>query len=181
VREVGSPETWTLDLEYTIVSFECSPISLSKDFDGERSKMSDIPQTFLPPPAAERRSQQQYVRFCEIVERVTKVGLAISNFKAGDLVGVGCLVDSGPHLRRLPRRSSAILPKPCAHLRLTRQAQDGTPTAATPTASSWMKFFLHIPANLNLAGKNLAAELDGSAAVLQRAAAIGFRHNGSVK
>ncbi len=30
----------------------------------------------------------------EIVGRVTKVGSAVSKFKAGDLVGVGCLVDS---------------------------------------------------------------------------------------
>jgi uncharacterized zinc-type alcohol dehydrogenase-like protein len=30
----------------------------------------------------------------EIVGRVTKVGSAVSTFKAGDLVGVGCLVDS---------------------------------------------------------------------------------------
>ena len=30
----------------------------------------------------------------EIVGRVTKVGSAVTKFKAGDLVGVGCLVDS---------------------------------------------------------------------------------------
>jgi alcohol dehydrogenase (NADP+) len=30
----------------------------------------------------------------EIVGRVTKVGSVVSNFKADDLVGVGCLVDS---------------------------------------------------------------------------------------
>ena len=29
----------------------------------------------------------------EIVGRVTKVGAAVSNFKTGDLVGVGCMVD----------------------------------------------------------------------------------------
>src|SRR5215216_2440399 len=30
----------------------------------------------------------------EIVGRVTKVGTGVKKFKAGDLVGVGCLVDS---------------------------------------------------------------------------------------
>jgi uncharacterized zinc-type alcohol dehydrogenase-like protein len=30
----------------------------------------------------------------EIVGRVTKVGSAVTKFKAGDLAGVGCLVDS---------------------------------------------------------------------------------------
>src|SRR5687768_15559832 len=30
----------------------------------------------------------------EIIGRVTKVGSAVTRFKAGDLVGVGCLVDS---------------------------------------------------------------------------------------
>jgi uncharacterized zinc-type alcohol dehydrogenase-like protein len=30
----------------------------------------------------------------EIVGRVTKVGAEVSRFKAGDLVGVGCMVDS---------------------------------------------------------------------------------------
>src|SRR5664279_1236853 len=30
----------------------------------------------------------------EIVGRVTKVGSAVTKFKSGDLVGVGCLVDS---------------------------------------------------------------------------------------
>jgi hypothetical protein len=54
---------------------------------------------------------------------------------------------------------------------------------AVTTARSWVISVLHIPANLNLnfAEKDLAAELDGLAAVLQWAAAIGFRHNGSVK
>ena len=38
----------------------------------------------------------------EIVGRVTKVGTAVTKFKAGDLVGVGCMVDSDhtcPHCR----------------------------------------------------------------------------------
>ena len=30
----------------------------------------------------------------EIVGRVTKVGAEVTRFKAGDLVGVGCMVDS---------------------------------------------------------------------------------------
>jgi uncharacterized zinc-type alcohol dehydrogenase-like protein len=37
----------------------------------------------------------------EIVGRVTKVGSAVTKYKPGDLVAVGCMVDSGPHLSEL--------------------------------------------------------------------------------
>ena len=40
----------------------------------------------------------------EIVGRVTKVGSAVSKFKPGDLVAVGCMVDSDQHLPRVQGR-----------------------------------------------------------------------------
>src|SRR5258708_25283216 len=41
----------------------------------------------------------------EIVGRVTKVGSAVKKFKAGDLAGVGCLVDSD---RTCPARKAGF-------------------------------------------------------------------------
>ena len=38
----------------------------------------------------------------EIVGRVSQVGSAVTKYKPGDLVAVGCLVQLRPHLRELP-------------------------------------------------------------------------------
>ena len=90
----------------------------------------------------------------EIVGRVTKVGSAVTKFKPGDLVAVGCLVDSDhtcPNCRAWPR---AVLPEHDAHLQFPRQAPTAaSPTAAIPTASwSTNVSCCACRANLNLAG-----------------------------
>ena len=54
-----------------------------------------------------------------------KVGSAVTKFKAGDLVGVGCLVDSDHTCPNCQAGLRAILPEHGAHLRLARQARDG--------------------------------------------------------
>ena len=90
----------------------------------------------------------------EIVGRVTKVGSAVSKFKAGDLVGVGCLVDSDhtcPNCR-------AGLEQFCPNMVLTYGSPDRHKTAPV-TYGGYSdsivvdeSFVLRIPANLGLAG-----------------------------
>jgi len=90
----------------------------------------------------------------EIVGRVTKVGAAVSKFKAGDLVGVGCLVDSDhtcPNCR-------AGLQQFCPGMVLTYGSPDKHMTAPV-TYGGYSdsivvdeSFVLRIPANLTLAG-----------------------------
>jgi alcohol dehydrogenase (NADP+) len=90
----------------------------------------------------------------EIVGRVTEVGSAVSNFKAGDLVGVGCLVDSDhtcPNCR-------TGLQQFCPNLVLTYGSPDRHKTAPV-TYGGYSDsivvdegFVLHIPANVNLTG-----------------------------
>jgi uncharacterized zinc-type alcohol dehydrogenase-like protein len=71
----------------------------------------------------------------EIIGRVTKVGAAVTKFKSGDLVGVGCLVDSDrtcPHCK-------ASLENFCRNQvltygGLTSTRQPRSLTAATPAA-----------------------------------------------
>jgi uncharacterized zinc-type alcohol dehydrogenase-like protein len=89
----------------------------------------------------------------EIVGRVTKVGSAVSTFKAGDLVGVGCLVDSDgtcPNCK-------AGLEQFCPNQVLTYGSPDKHKTAPV-TYGGYSdsivvdeRFVLRIPANLNLA------------------------------
>ena len=61
----------------------------------------------------------------EIVGRVTKVGSAVTKFKAGDLVGVGCLVDSD---RTCPN-CRAGLEQFCPNMVLTYGSPDRHKTA----------------------------------------------------
>ena len=95
----------------------------------------------------------------EIVGRVTKVGSAVSKFKAGDLVGVGCLVDSDhtcPNCR-------AGLEQFCPNMVLTYGSPDRHKTAPV-TYGGYSdsivvdeSFVLRIPANLDLAGDRAAS------------------------
>jgi uncharacterized zinc-type alcohol dehydrogenase-like protein len=90
----------------------------------------------------------------EIVGRVTKVGSAVKKHKAGDLVGVGCLVDSDhtcPNCRE-------GLEQFCPGMVLTYGSPDSHGTAPV-TYGGYSdsivvdeRFVLRIPSNLKLAG-----------------------------
>jgi uncharacterized zinc-type alcohol dehydrogenase-like protein len=90
----------------------------------------------------------------EIVGRVAGVGSAVTKFKAGDLVGVGCLVDSDhtcPSCR-------GGLEQFCPNMVLTYGSPDRHKTAPV-TYGGYSdsivvdeRFVLRIPPNLNLAG-----------------------------
>ena len=90
----------------------------------------------------------------EIVGRVTKVGAAVTKFKAGDVVGVGCLVDSD---RTCPNCQKG-LENFCPHMTLTFNSPDrhGTgPVTYGGYSDSIIvddHFVLRIPSNLALAG-----------------------------
>jgi alcohol dehydrogenase (NADP+) len=90
----------------------------------------------------------------EIVGRVTKVGSAVTRYEVGDLVGVGCLVDSDqtcPNCR-------ANLEQLCPNMTLTYNSPDKH-EAAPVTYGGYSDsvvvdehFVLRIPPNLDLAG-----------------------------
>jgi len=90
----------------------------------------------------------------EIIGRVTTVGSAVTKFKLGDLVGVGCLVDADgtcPHCQ-------AGLENFCPGQVLTYGGPDRHKTAAV-TYGGYSdsivvddRFILRIPSNLDLAG-----------------------------
>jgi uncharacterized zinc-type alcohol dehydrogenase-like protein len=89
----------------------------------------------------------------EIVGRVTKVGSAVTKFKAGDLAGVGCLVDSD---RTCPNCKDD-LEQLCPNQTLTFNSLDkhlGGVTYGGYSESIVVDehFVLRVPANLNLAG-----------------------------
>ena len=89
----------------------------------------------------------------EIVGRVTKVGSAVTKFKPGDLVGVGCLVDSD---HTCPN-CQAGLEQFCPNLMLTYGSPDkhlGGVTYGGYSDSIVVDehFVLRVPANLDLAG-----------------------------
>ena len=89
----------------------------------------------------------------EIVGRVTEVGSAVTNFKPGDLVGVGCLVDSDracPHCR-------ADVEQFCPGATFTYNSPDphlGGVTYGGYSESIVVdeKFVLRVPAHLDPAG-----------------------------
>lgn len=88
----------------------------------------------------------------EIVGRVAKVGSAVTRFKAGDLAGVGCLVDSD---RTCPE-CQAGLEQFCHNMVLTYNFQDkhlGGVTYGGYSDSIVVdeNFVLRVPANLDLA------------------------------
>lgn len=90
----------------------------------------------------------------EIVGRVAKVGSAVTKFKEGDLVGVGCLVDSD---QTCPNCQSG-LEQFCPNMVLTYGGPDKHKTAPV-TYGGYSdsivvdeRFVLRIPPNLDLAG-----------------------------
>jgi alcohol dehydrogenase (NADP+) len=88
----------------------------------------------------------------EIVGRVTKVGSAVTKYKAGDLAAVGCLVDSD---RTCPR-CKAGLENFCPNLVLTFNSPDtglGGVTYGGYSDSIVVdeRFVLRVPSNLDLA------------------------------
>jgi uncharacterized zinc-type alcohol dehydrogenase-like protein len=89
----------------------------------------------------------------EIVGRVTKVGSAVTKFKAGDLAAVGCLVDSD---RTCPA-CQAGLEQFCPNFTLTYNFPDkhlGGVTYGGYSDSVVVdeRFVLRVPSNLDLAG-----------------------------
>jgi alcohol dehydrogenase (NADP+) len=89
----------------------------------------------------------------EIVGRVTKVGSAVTKFKAGDLGAVGCLVDSD---RTCPE-CQAGLEQFCPNITLTYNFPDKHTGGVTYGGYSDSivvdeRFTLHVPSNLDLAG-----------------------------
>ncbi|MBM3492784.1 MAG: NAD(P)-dependent alcohol dehydrogenase [Armatimonadetes bacterium] len=90
----------------------------------------------------------------EIVGRVTEVGPAVTKYKAGDVVGVGCLVDSD----RTCRHCQEGLEQFCPGMVLTYGSPDRHGTAPV-TYGGYSdsiivdeRFVLRIPSNLHLAG-----------------------------
>ena len=90
----------------------------------------------------------------EIVGRVSKVGSDVKNFKPGDIVGVGCLVDSD---QTCPN-CQADIEQFCANATFTYNSQDQHGTAPV-TYGGYSEsivvdehFVLKVPQNLELAG-----------------------------
>jgi len=90
----------------------------------------------------------------EIVGRVTAVGSAVKNFKAGDLVAVGCLVGSDRTCPQCQRDLENL----CANMVFTYNAPDAHGTAPV-TYGGYSKgivvdehFVLRVPENLDPAG-----------------------------
>ncbi len=89
----------------------------------------------------------------EIVGRVTRVGSAVTKYRPGDLVGVGCLVDSD---HTCPNCKDG-LEQLCPNQTLTFNSPDkhlGGVTYGGYSESIMVdeRFVLRVPANLNLAG-----------------------------
>jgi uncharacterized zinc-type alcohol dehydrogenase-like protein len=89
----------------------------------------------------------------EIVGRVTKVGSAVTKFKAGDLAAVGCMVDSD----RTCAECQAGLEQFCANFTLTYNFPDKHLGGVTYGGYSDsivvdQRFVLRVPSNLKLAG-----------------------------
>ena len=89
----------------------------------------------------------------EIVGRVTKVGAAVTRFKAGDLAGVGCLVDSDGTCPECQSHHEQF----CPNAVFTYNAPDrhaGKVTYGGYSDSIVVdeRFVLRVPANLDLAG-----------------------------
>jgi alcohol dehydrogenase (NADP+) len=89
----------------------------------------------------------------EIVGRVTKVGSAVTKFKAGDLAAVGCMVDSDGTCRECREGLEQF----CPNLTLTYNFPDKHLGGVTYGGYSDsvvvdQRFVLRVPSNLDLAG-----------------------------
>ena len=89
----------------------------------------------------------------EIVGRVTQVGSAVTEYKSGDLVGVGCMVDSDG----VCPRCKAGLEQFCQSVIFTYNSPDNHLGGVTYGGYSDsivvdQRFVLRVPPNLNLAG-----------------------------
>ena len=90
----------------------------------------------------------------EIVGRVTGVGSAVTSVKTGDLVGVGCLVDSDHDCPSCQNNVEQFCPG--ATFTYNSPDQHGTAPVTYGGYSEHIvvdeRFVLHVPANLDLAG-----------------------------
>jgi len=89
----------------------------------------------------------------EIVGKVTRIGSGVTKYKVGDVVGVGCLVDSD---RTCPA-CKAGLEQFCPNMTMTYGSKDSHTGGMTYGGYSDSivvdeRFVLRLPANLNLAG-----------------------------
>lgn len=90
----------------------------------------------------------------EIVGRVTQVGSAVTQFKSGDLVGVGCMVDSDGHCPNC----KAGFEQFCQNVIFTYNSPDTHKTAPvtyggySDSVVVDQRFVLRVPPNLDLAG-----------------------------
>ncbi|MBD1852463.1 NAD(P)-dependent alcohol dehydrogenase [Leptolyngbya sp. ST-U4] len=90
----------------------------------------------------------------EIVGRVTEVGSAVTKFKSGDVVGVGCMVDSDGHCPNC----KAGFEQFCQNAIFTYNSPDKHKTAPVTYGGYSnsivvdQRFVLHVPDNLELAG-----------------------------
>ena len=90
----------------------------------------------------------------EIVGRVTQIGSAVTQFKSGDLVGVGCMVDSDGHCPNC----KAGFEQFCQNAIFTYNSPDKHKTAPVTYGGYSnsivvdQRFVLRVPLNLELAG-----------------------------
>lgn len=112
------------------------------DLHQARNEWSAVPTTYPCVPGH------------EIVGRVTKIGSAVTRHRVGDLVGVGCLVDSD---QKCPS-CAANLEQFCPHAIFTYNSPDKHGTAPVTYGGYSTSivvdehFTLKVPTNLNLAG-----------------------------
>lgn len=93
----------------------------------------------------------------EIIGRVQSVGSNVTRFKAGDKVGVGCMVGSCQHCECVPCRPRTVLRKRRHHTYNAIDRQDGAPTFGGYSDSIVVneKPVLRVPDGLDLAGAAL--------------------------
>ncbi len=112
------------------------------DLHQARNEWSAVPTTYPCVPGH------------EIVGRVTKIGSAVTKHRVGDIVGVGCLVDSD---QKCPS-CAANLEQFCPHAIFTYNSPDKHGTAPVTYGGYSTSivvdehFTLKVPANLSLAG-----------------------------
>ena len=90
----------------------------------------------------------------EIIGRVREVGSAVSRFKAGDMVGVGCMVDSCQHCKPCLKGWEQDCVKGPTFTYASRDRQDGSVTYGGYSDSIVVrdKFVLSLPDGLDPAG-----------------------------